>query len=517
MFPMIGNAGDGDTVMLSETQEPGPADAVRQRVGRLKIDGRSFIDGRRSDARGEASFDLIGVTDNIVLTTIADAGAEDVDRAVASARRAFDDGRWRSLAPSQRGVILQRFADLVAGEAETLGLLDTIQMGMPAHISVPGIIAAADMIRVSAELADAHTDQIMPSAPSALYMQIRRPRGIVAAITPWNYPVHVALAKIAPALATGNCVILKPSEIAPLACLRLADLAIEAGVPPGVFNALAGTGQSAGRLLALHHDVDCLAFVGSTGTGLQLMQYAGQSNMKALLLECGGKSPQIVMDDCGDPEALCDALVLGFTSNSGQVCVSGSRILLADHVHDTLLPLLAERVSALTVGHPFNPGTALAPLASVQQAEKVRAYLALGERDGDCVAHGTNQSDNPAAVPPHLFAVADPDCPLAQDEIFGPVGTVMRFRTPAEAIRLANATRYGLSATIWSSDVAAAHAMVPELRAGFVMANAVARPGDPGVRYMSGEPRKMSGFGADGGALGMLSYTCVQAVGYHLK
>jgi acyl-CoA reductase-like NAD-dependent aldehyde dehydrogenase len=513
---MFGNAEDWEAVMLSESQKPGH-DAMRQRVASVEIDGRSFIDGRRTNAQSDARFDVIGVADNTCLATLADAGAEDVGDAVASARKAFDDGRWRNLAPSQRGLILRRFADLVTAEAETLGLLDTIQMGMPAHISVPGIVAAAELIRVSAELADAHTDQIMPSAPSALYMQIRRPRGIVAAITPWNYPVHVALAKIAPAMATGNCVILKPSEIAPLACLRLADLAAEAGVPPGVFNALAGTGQSAGRLLALHHDVDCLAFVGSTGTGLQLMQYAGQSNMKALLLECGGKSPQIVMDDCGDPEGLCDALVAGFTSNSGQVCVSGSRILLADSVYDALLPLLAEKVRALSVGHPLDPGTALAPLASIQQAEKVRAYVTLGERDGDCVARGTDHSRNPAAVPAHLFAIRDPGCQLAQDEIFGPVGAVMRFGTPAEAIRLANATRYGLSATIWSSDVAATHAMVPELRAGFVMANAVARPDDPGVRYMSGEPRKMSGFGVDGGALGMLSYTCVQAVGYHLK
>lgn len=489
---------------------------LRQRAADLPIDPRAVIDGARTDCESDRTFDVVNPATGAVVATLADAGERDVDRAVASARKAFEGAGWRGLAASSRARVLRRFAELVEADAETLGLLDTVQMGMPVGASIPGIAAAADALRVSAELAEAHTDQLLPSAASALYMQVRRPRGVVAAITPWNFPVHVALAKIAPALATGNSVILKPSEIAPLACLRLAELAAEAGIPPGVLNALPGTGERAGKALALHMDVDCLAFVGSTQTGLKLMQYAGQSNMKVLLLECGGKSPQIVLDDLGDPEGLCDALVQGFTWNSGQVCVSGSRLLLASSVYDRLRPILQDKVRALAIGDPLDPATALAPLSSAVQASKVRQFVQDPGGAAECIASGRDASGSQCAVAPHLFEAQSPAARLVQEEIFGPVGTMMRFGTPEEATALANATRYGLSATIWSADLAQAHRIAADLRAGFVMSYASTAPCDPGVRFMSGEPRGMSGFGADGGALGLLSYTAVQAVAHHL-
>ena len=491
-------------------------DTLAQRAARLELDGRAFIGGKRRAAESDARFDVINPATDAHLASLPDSGAREVDEAVASARAAFADGRWRSLAPSARAKILQRFAARIVEDAETLGLLDTLQMGKPAAQAIAGVREAAEGLEVAAAQIETLGDQIVPSAPGALFMQARRPRGVVAAITAWNYPVQIALAKVGAALAMGNSVVLKPSEIAPLACLRLADLAAEAGVPDGVFNALPGTGRHTGRLLALHKDVDCLTFVGSTATGQVLMQYAGQSNMKALLLECGGKSPQIVFDDMGDPEGLAAALVGGFVANSGQICVSGSRILLADSVYDRVLPYLAAEVERLAIGDPMAEDTALAPLATTAQADKVRGFIESGCDAGRCVATGQDATGLDTAVAPHLFVGKDPDCRMAQEEIFGPVGAVLRFSGPEDAIRIANATRYGLSATVWTRDIALAHRVTRELDAGFVFAHATTRPSDPGVRSLSGEPCRMSGFGIDGGALGMLSYTRLQAVGYLL-
>lgn len=482
----------------------------------LHLDGRPFVAGKRRDARADARFEVTNAHTGALVAELADCGAADVDEAVAAAADAFEAGSWAALAPADRGDILKRFADLVERDGETLALLDSLQMGMPISQSAGGIGAAAGILRTAGELADKGTDQLMPSAPGALIMQLRRPRGVVAAITPWNFPVHVALSKIAPALATGNSVILKPSEIAPLACLKLAELGFEAGIPTGVLNALPGRGQETGRLLALHHGVNCLAFVGSTGTGLRLMQYAGQSNMKALMLECGGKSPQIVFDDVGDIAVLADALVQGFAWNSGQVCVSGSRILVADALYDRLMPLLVERVRRARTGDPLMAQTTFGPLASAVQFGRVGAFIGNAASTDVLVAQGQT-GGGVHEIAPHLFAATDGGTAIMQEEIFGPVAAVMRFGGEDEAIRLANGTCYGLSATIWSRDFARAHRVAGALRSGFVFANAVATPGASGTRHLAGEPFGMSGFGIDGGALGLLSYTRLQAVMHHLS
>ena len=487
------------------------AEATAQ-ASALAPDPRPFIDGRRVDAAAADRFAVAfrgGAGGSVEL---ADCGQADVDAAVAAARRAFDASGWRDLAAGERGAMLIRLADAVAAEAVPLALLDSAQMGMPLAQAVAFIQDSADTLRMIGSLADAVCDQVVPSRAGSMVVQARRPQGVVAAITPWNFPVHVALAKAAPALAMGYSVVLKPSEAAPLACLRLADLALAAGVPAGVLNALPGTGPTTGRLLALHPDVDCLAFVGSTATGLQLLQYSGQSNMKKLLLECGGKSPQIVFDDMGDPETLADALVQGFTWNSGQVCVSGSRLLVADSLADRLLPLLARKVAALATGDPFDPATRLGPLANAAQFRRVRGFLDRAAASDRLIAAGTVSGAQPNEVAPHLYVAEDPSTTLMQEEIFGPVAAVLRFRDEAEAVRLANATRYGLSATIWSRDLAQAQRVAAQVRAGFVFANAIARPGASGSRHVAGEPFGMSGFGVDGGIEGMLGYTRLQAV-----
>jgi acyl-CoA reductase-like NAD-dependent aldehyde dehydrogenase len=493
-----------------------PASDWRSKAKALPLQVEPVIDGARVAARSAASFEVLNPWTGQHVATLPDCDSVDVDAAVASARAAFDSGEWPGLAGAERGRALHRFAARVAADATTLGLLDTQQMGMPATQSVAGIEAAAEGLHVVADLADQFHDAVLPSAATALVMQARRPLGVVAAITPWNFPVHVALAKIGPALAAGNAVVLKPSELAPLACMRLADLAIEAGIPRGLLNVLPGRGASTGRLLALHRDVDALAFVGSTAVGLQLLQYAGQSNMKKLLLECGGKSPQIVFDDLGDLDALADQLVQGFTFNCGQVCTSGSRILVAESVYDRLLARLVERVAALQSGDPLDASTTLGPLVSATQHARVRALLGRAQ-DGDrLVAEGRVSGESTSEQAARLYEVANPLTPLAQEEIFGPVGAIMRFRDESEAVQLANGTRYGLSAGIWCQDLARTLRVGRALRAGFVLGYALPQPRDAGIRFMSGEPVGMSGLGADGGWDGLAAYTRLQGMVCHL-
>jgi acyl-CoA reductase-like NAD-dependent aldehyde dehydrogenase len=482
------------------------------RATALALDGRPFIDGQRVQPMTAETFAVSHARSGGTLTTLPDCGQADVDRAVASARRAFEAGVWSDLSAGERAAVLHRFADLISQNAEELGLLDTLQMGMPVAGSVPGMGAAAAIVSEVADLADKTTDQVFPSAPTTLAMNFRRPYGVVAAITPWNFPVHVAALKVVPALAMGNSVVLKPSENAPLACLRLADLAAQAGVPAGVFNALPGRGASTGKALALHMDVDCLAFTGSSATGLLLMQYAGQSNMKSLRLECGGKSPQLVFDDLGNIEALADALVQGFTWNSGQVCVTGSRILVADALYDRLLPLLAGRVQALKTGDPLDPATVLGPLVNAQQHRRVSGMLAAAMPSERLVASGDSAHGGANAVAPHLYEAADSQSPLVQEEIFGPVAAVMRFKDEAQALALANGTRYGLSGNIWTSSFAQGHRLARKLKGGFITVQHVAQPAPPMARYLGAEPAGLSGFGADGGLPGLLAYTRLSSV-----
>ena len=482
----------------------------------LALDVRPFIDGLRVEAVTTTSFEVFDPQTDSLVATLPDCGQADVDRAVASARESFVAGTWSELAPSQRRVILNRLADLITANAEELALLDTLQMGMPIAESLPGIAVVAEMVREAADLADKSPGLLMPSAPTTLATSMRRPHGVVAAITPWNFPLYVAVSKVAPALAAGNSVVLKPSENAPLACLRLADLAFEAGVPAGALNALPGCGPSTGRALALHDDVDCLAFVGSTATGLTLMQLAGQSNMKALLLECGGKSPQIVFDDLGDIEGLADAVVRGFIWNSGQVCIAGTRILIADALYDRLMPLLIARVSATATGHPLDPATTLGPLATQAQFARVNSMLNSAPNTDRLLAQGQALCGSNCAVAPRLYESTDGASPLVQEEIFGPVAVAMRFRDEAHALALANDSRYGLAATVWSSDFKQANRFVASLRAGQVNVNTVAQPRPSLASNVATEPVGISGFGADGGLAGLLAFTRLRSVLYHL-
>jgi acyl-CoA reductase-like NAD-dependent aldehyde dehydrogenase len=482
----------------------------------LSFDARPFVDGAPVDARTDNSFAVENAFTTEVLTEVPDCADADVNRAVAAARASFEAGVWSRMPPVERGKILRRWADMVAASKE-LAALQSLQMGMPISVALPDMQAASDVLRDAAELADQLNDVLLPGSPSALMMEIRRPQGVVAIISPWNFPTGVALTMIAPALAAGNSVVLKPSEIAPLECLVLARQAAEAGVPPGVFNVITGTGPTTGKALALHMDVDMLSFTGSTATGQLLMQYAGQSNLKALVLECGGKSPQIVFDDVGDIETLADALYEGFTFNSGQVCTSSSRTLVAASLYDRLVPLLAARVEAARTGQPLDPATTLGPLANRAQADRLRKTLAAADSVVHLIAKGQTSGLGPNEFAPHLFETADQSSSLVQDEVFGPLSVISRFHDEDEAVRIANGTRYGLSAIVYSSDMAVSHRLMSRLKAGVVLANRVAKPKPPGLRYATVEPVKMSGFGAHGGPRGLATYTRVQAAIFNME
>ena len=482
-----------------------------ERAAALPIDPRPFIDGARVDAASDAHFEVHHPHDGVRVATLPDGGQADIDRAVAAARQAFVSRVWSGLAPVERAERLGAFADRVAAHAEELALLDSLEMGMPVALGVADLREAAAGVRELAQLAATIDERLLPSGPGTRALARRMPHGVVAAITPWNFPVYVAMFKVAGALAMGNAVVLKPSEVASLGCLRLADLANDVGLPPGVINVVPGRGETAGRALALHMDVDALTFTGSTVTGQRLMQMAGQSNLKALMLECGGKSPQLVFDDLGDLDGLAEALVQGFTWNTGQLCVAGTRILVARPLLEPLWTRLAERVEALATGDPLADDTTLGPLASRAHAERVRGWLDLARRDGLRSVCGRAAAGF-CHVAPTLLRDLSHRHPLMQEELFGPVAGVVPFDDEAEALRLANDSRYGLMATVWTRDTAQAQRLSIQLQAGTVVVNAQAHPAPSGVKGLGAEPVKMSGFGPEGGVAGLLAYTRLRSV-----
>jgi acyl-CoA reductase-like NAD-dependent aldehyde dehydrogenase len=489
-----------------------------QRVGQLTIDPRAYVDGARVDVRGDKHFNSINPQDGTIVASLASAGQADVDSAVRSCGRAFKQGVWSQLSPYERSRTLLKFADALERHRDELALLDSLEMGMPISSALADVRVAAEVVRGCAELAGKLSEQLLPSAANTLALNLRVPHGVVAAITPWNFPLYVALAKIVPALAMGNSVVLKPSEFASLSCLRLGDLAGAAGVPAGVLNVLPGLGSETGRLLALHMDVDCLSFTGSTATARLLMQYAAQSNLKAMLLECGGKSPQIVFEELGDLDALAAALVHGFVWNSGQVCVSGTRILVARELYAALLDRMASILAGKLGGDPLNVTTQLGPLASATQLERVEAIVESAKRGGGKVVVGgaRDQAAGLCHYRPTLFADLSHDHPLMQEEVFGPVASMIAFDDPEQALRLANDCRYGLSATLWTRDFRLANRLARQVRGGLITVNAVAAPGQSFVTGTSIEPTSASGFGVEGGTAGLLAYTRAKSVHFRL-
>ncbi|MCB1405594.1 MAG: aldehyde dehydrogenase family protein [Rhodobacteraceae bacterium] len=453
-------------------------------MDQLKIDalaaapvapGGLFIDGAWRAAQSGAVLSVTSPIDGRDLTTIADAGAVDVDAAVAAARRAFASGVWSRAAPAERKKVLHRIADALEREALALAVLGVRDNGTEISMAIkaePG--SAAQTFRYYAEAIDKVNGEIAPTAGNVLGLIHREPVGVVGAIVPWNFPLMIGAWKIAPALAMGNSVVLKPSEVASLSLLRLVEICAECGLPDGVLNVVTGQGAVCGEALGLHSDVDVLVFTGSGGVGRKLLDYSARSNIKRVYLELGGKSPNVVFADAPDLRQAAKVSAAGIFRNSGQVCVAGSRLLVERSVHAEFAALLAEEAGAMKVGNPLDLGTQAGAIASEAQLSRVAGFVETTLSEGGTLLAGGARilaETGGSYFAPTVFDGVTPAMTLSRDEVFGPVLAVTPFDTEDEAVRLANGTDYGLAAAVWTGNLGRAHRMVRAIDAGVVHVN----------------------------------------------
>ncbi|EPG4209795.1 aldehyde dehydrogenase PuuC [Klebsiella michiganensis] len=443
----------------------------QEKANNIAIETRLFINGEYSAAADNSVFATVDPTAQQTLAEVARGKKADVERAVQAARGVFDRGDWSQASPAQRKAVLHKFADLMEAHREELALLETLDTGKPIRHSlrddVPG---AARAIRWYAEAIDKVYGEVAPTGGNELAMIVREPIGVIAAVVPWNFPLLLACWKLGPALASGNSVVLKPSEKSPLTALRLAGLAKQAGLPDGVFNVVSGFGHEAGQALAQHHDVEVITFTGSTRTGKQLLKDAGDSNMKRVWLEAGGKSANIVFADCPDLQKAVNATAGGIFYNQGQVCIAGTRLLLEESIAGRFLDLLKEQAKGWQPGNPLDPNTTMGMLIDNSHADSVHSFIRAGEAHSTLLLDG-RKNPWPAAVGPTIFVDVDPASALSQEEIFGPVLVVTRFKTEEQALALANDSRYGLGAAVWTRDLSRAHRVSRRLKAGSVFVN----------------------------------------------
>jgi aldehyde dehydrogenase (NAD+) len=466
-----------------------------------------LIDGRRIPAASGLYFDTLDPATEQVIARVAAGDAADVDAAVRSARAAFE-GPWGQMRASERGALLLRFAERIRHNAEQLIELESLDAGKPVSaIRRQDLPAVLDTLVYYAGWADKINGQVIPARPDALTYTVREPLGVVGAIVPWNFPLMIAMWKIAPALACGCTVVLKPAEITPLTALRLGELALEAGLPPGVLNVVTGLGATAGAALVAHPGVDKVTFTGSPAVGRQILRSAA-GNLKRVTLELGGKSANIIFPDA-DLEAAVKAASSGIFFNSGQVCSAGSRILVHEAVYEQVLERLAARAGAIRVGNPGERATAMGPLVSAVQMQRVLDYIELGQREGArLVTGGTRLGERGYFVRPTVFAEVEHEMRISQEEIFGPVAAVIRFSDEAQALQLANGTRYSLAAGVWSADIARVHRLVRQLKAGTVWVNTF---GPTDVRLPWGGTGD-SGFGREHGEVAIENFTEPKAI-----
>jgi gamma-glutamyl-gamma-aminobutyraldehyde dehydrogenase/4-guanidinobutyraldehyde dehydrogenase/NAD-dependent aldehyde dehydrogenase len=441
----------------------------------LQFDGRALIDGKRIDAISGARFDCISPVDGRVLTQIARCAEADINAAVTCARAAFQDQRWSGLAPAQRKRIMIRFADLLLAHGDELAVTETLDMGKPVkYARAVDVSSAANCMRWYGEAVDKIYDEIAPTASTALALITREPMGVVGIIVPWNYPMIMASWKIAPALAVGNSVVLKPSEKSPLTALRMADLALEAGIPPGVFNVVTGFGPEAGSPLALHMDVDCIAFTGSTRVGKQIHVMAGQSNLKRAWTELGGKSPNIVFADCPDLGKAVEAAVGSIFFNQGESCNAPSRLYVEASIKEQFLEKALALVPDYAPGNPLDQATVMGAIVDQMQMNSVLRYIDIGKSEGAKLLAGGEQALRETGgcyVQPTIFDGVHNDMTIAREEIFGPVLSVLSFTDAADVVCQANQSVYGLQAAVWTRDLNKALGVARALRAGTVHVN----------------------------------------------
>ncbi len=468
---------------------------TKQSKSQNKFSTNCVIAGRSVPAVSGETFETINPANGEVIANIAKGDAADVDAAVAAARNAFDQGPWPRLSPSERKVIMQRFATLVEANIDELAQMESLEAGKPItdcmEIDLPETVST---LRWHAEAADKIYDQISPTGRGVVSMIVKEPLGVVGVILPWNFPIMMAAWKLGPLLASGNTAVLKPAEQTSLSTIRLAELATEAGVPDGVINVVPGYGETAGQAIGLHPHIDCVGFTGSTETGRLFLKYSADSNLKRILLECGGKNPMIVMEDVDDLDTVADHAANSIFWNMGENCSSNSRLLVHSSIKDELTEKIVERAHDWVIGDPMDNATRVGPMIEESHLNKVLKHIDDAKTQGANLLRGGNRVRADSGgyyIEPTIFDGVTPEMRLFHEEVFGPVLAISTFETPEEAIEMANNSEYGLAASVFTASNKTAHNAARAIQAGTVAVNCYAE-GDITTPFGG---YKQSGFG----------------------
>jgi gamma-glutamyl-gamma-aminobutyraldehyde dehydrogenase/4-guanidinobutyraldehyde dehydrogenase/NAD-dependent aldehyde dehydrogenase len=488
-----------------------------KKTATIKFPSELFINGRFVKAQSGKLFPTINPATGQILAEIAEGDRYDIDLAVKAARQSFDKGVWVRMSISDRKKIMLRWLELMEKNFNDLALLETLDVGKPIRDSLTvDIPLSINCIRWYAETMDKICDEIAPTGHDSVVMVRREPLGVIGAVLPWNFPLLMAAWKIGPILAAGNSLVIKPAEQSPLTTLKIAELAAEAGLPEGVLNVVPGFGETAGQALGKHMDVDCLAFTGSTEVGKYFLRYAGDSNMKRVSLECGGKSPNIVMADAPNLDIAATAAAWGIFYNQGEACSAGSRLLVEEKIKDRFLEKVIAVTKKIKLGDPLDPNTGIGAIIDQKQMQRVLGYIDIGQKEGAKLLCGGKRAIEASGgyfVEPTVFDRVQPNMKIAQEEIFGPVLSVITFKDAEEAVRIANNTIYGLAAAVWTSDITKAFRTTQALRAGTIWVNSY----DDGHMAMPFGGFKQSGFGRDKSLHALDKYTDWKSVWVNLK
>lgn len=487
-----------------------------QRSNNLVIEGRAFVNGHYVNAQQDATFACYSPIDGRLLQHVTQSSTADVEQAVIAARLCFETGNWSRSSPRERKKILLAWAALLQVHFEELCLLETLDSGKPIQdVITCDLPLSIECLTWYAEAIDKFNGEYIPTDSDYLALVTREPTGVVAAIVPWNYPLLMAMWKIAPAIAVGNSVILKPSEKAPLTAIRIAQLAHQAGLPKGVFNVLPGDGK-VGMWLSQHKDVDCVTFTGSGPTGRKIMHAAADSNLKRVWLELGGKTPHIILADCPDLNRASEAVANGIFMNMGEVCNAGSRLLVHRSLQDELLTRLADLAPTFYPDNPLDPKTKMGAIIDQTHLNRILQYIEHGRKEAKLLTGGrqVHQKSGGFYIEPTIFECTNPTATIAQEEIFGPVLSVMTFDDIEEAIMLANNTEYGLAAGLWTADTNSAHFLAKKIRAGTIWVNCFDEPSDMNFPFGG---YKQSGNGRDKSLHALEKYTELKTTIFRIR